>query len=67
MQKIGDKIVTVGGCAHYFKNGEKAVLHEVDSIGSWWADFSGNKEYYLDGIWNVGALGDGFELDTTGE
>ena len=33
MAKVGDKIVTVGDCAHYFKDGEKAVLHELDTTG----------------------------------
>jgi hypothetical protein len=65
--EAGDKIVAVGNCSRYFNDGDKAVLLRQDPDGDWWADFSGNEEYYLGGIWSVGPVDIGFKLDKTGE
>lgn len=70
--KAGDKIVTIGDCNRFFSDrffsdGDKAVLSSQDQDGDWWADFTGNEEYYMDGIWCVGPVDVGFKLDITGE
>ena len=65
--KVGDKILTIGGCGKYFRDGDKAILEFQDSGGDWWADFSGNEENCGQDTWCVGLIDIDFKLDKTGE
>lgn len=52
--EVGDLVVVMVGCEHFYSAGDKARLLYIGKAGDWWGDFTMNNNCYGSGKWCLG-------------